>query len=110
MQRADPLAFRQAASRFATGVAVLTALDSHGEVCGMTANSFVTISLAPPTVLVSVKSGRTHDAMSSSRRYGVNVLPEQARALSRHFARQPREDYPDYEIVDGLPRPLRAVP
>jgi flavin reductase (DIM6/NTAB) family NADH-FMN oxidoreductase RutF len=30
MQRADPLAFRQAASRFATGVAVLTALDSHG--------------------------------------------------------------------------------
>ena len=37
MQRADPLAFRQAASRFATGVAVLTALDSRGEVCGMTA-------------------------------------------------------------------------
>ena len=28
MQRADPLAFRHAASRFATGVAVLTALDS----------------------------------------------------------------------------------
>jgi flavin reductase (DIM6/NTAB) family NADH-FMN oxidoreductase RutF len=83
MQRADPLAFRQAASRFATGVAVLTALDSHGEVCGMTANSFVTISLSPPTVLVSVKPGRMHEAMSASRRYGVNVLPEQAKALSR---------------------------
>ena len=85
MQRADPLAFRQAASRFATGVAVLTALDPRGEVCGMTANSFVTISLSPPTVLVSVKPGKTHDAMSASGRYGVNVLPEQARGVVATF-------------------------
>ena len=109
MQRADPLAFRQAASRFATGVAVLTALDSRGEVCGMTANSFVTISLSPPTVLVSVKPGKTHDAMSASGRYGVNVLPEQAKALSKHFAGQPRATYPDYEIVEGLPRLSNCV-
>ena len=109
MQRADPLAFRHAASRFVTGVAVLTALDSHGEVCGMTANSFVTISLSPPTVLVSVKPGRMHDAMSASGRYGVNVLPEQAKALSRHFAGQPREAFPDYEIVEGLPRLSNCV-
>ena len=109
MQRADPLAFRQAASRFATGVAVLTALDSRGEVCGMTANSFVTISLSPPTVLVSVKPGKTHDAMSASGRYGVNVLPEQAKALSRHFAGQPRRAVPDYEIVEGLPRLSNCV-
>jgi flavin reductase (DIM6/NTAB) family NADH-FMN oxidoreductase RutF len=104
MQRADPLAFRQAASRFVTGVAVLTALDPRGEVCGMTANSFVTISLSPPTVLVSVKPGKTHEAMSASGRYGVNVLPEQAKALSRHFAARP-----DYEIVEGLPRLSNCV-
>ena len=109
MQRADPVAFRQAASRFATGVAVLTALDSNGEVCGMTANSFVTISLAPPTVLVSVKSGRMHEAMSASRRYGVNVLPEQANALSRHFAGRPHQAHPDCEIVEGLPRLSNCV-
>lgn len=109
MQRADPQAFRQAASRFATGVAVLTALDSHGEVCGMTANSFVTISLSPPTVLVSVKSGRMHEAMSASRRYGVNVLPEQGGALSQHFAGRPREAHPDYDIVQGLPRLANCV-
>ncbi|MGY2903330.1 styrene monooxygenase NADH-dependent flavin reductase subunit StyB [Bradyrhizobium sp. URHC0002] len=109
MQRANPLAFRHAASRFATGVAVLTALDSRGEVCGMTANSFVTISLLPPTVLVSVKSGRMHEAMSVSRRYGVNVLPEQAKALSRHFAGRPCQAPPDYEIVEGLPRLSNCV-
>ena len=58
MQRVDPLAFRQAASRFVTGVTVVTALDRLGDVCGMTANSFVSISLSPPTVLVSVKPGQ----------------------------------------------------
>ena len=109
MQRVDPLAFRQAASRFATGVAILTALDSRGEVCGMTANSFVTVSLSPPTVLVSVMPGRMHRAISASGRYCVNVLPEQARALSKHFAGQPRATYPDYEIVEGLPRLSNCV-
>ena len=109
MERADPPAFRQAASRFATGVAVLTALDSRGEVCGMTANSFVTISLSPPTVLVSVKSGRMHEAISTSRRYDVNVLPEQAKAVSRHFASRSRGMDPHYEIVEGLPRLANCV-
>jgi flavin reductase (DIM6/NTAB) family NADH-FMN oxidoreductase RutF len=109
MQRADPLAFRAAASRFATGVAVLTALDSRGDICGMTANSFVTVSLSPPTVLVSVKSGRMHAAISASRRYGVNVLPEQGGALSRHFAGRSRGTDPDYDIVEGLPRLANCV-
>jgi len=105
MQRADPLAFRQAASRFATGVAVVTAFDRQGEVCGMTANSFVTISLAPPTVLVSVRPGRTHEAISESRRYGVNVLPQDGKGLSRHFAGHPATGArPGCEIAQGLPR------
>ena len=105
MQRVDPLAFRQAASRFVTGVAVLTALDPRGEACGMTANSFVSISLAPPTVLVSVKPGRMHDAISTTGRYGVNVLPEGGKDLSRHFAGRPAADaVPGCEIVQGLPR------
>jgi flavin reductase len=109
MRSVNPAVFRQAASRFPTGVAVVTALDARGEVCGMTANSFVTISLSPPTVLVSVKPGKTHDAMSASGRYGVNVLPEQARGLSSHFAGRPRETHPDYEIVEGLPRLSNCV-
>ena len=105
MQRVDPVAFRQAASRFVTGVAVLTSLDRRGEVCGMTANSFVSVSLSPPTVLVSVKPGRMHDAISATGRYGVNVLPEDGKGLSRQFAGRPADDaVADYEIVDGVPR------
>ena len=110
MRRADPLAFRQAASRFATGVAVLTALDRQGEICGMTANSFVTVSLSPPTVLVSVRPGKTHDAISVAGRYGVNVLPKDGQGVSRHFAGHPGSDAcPGYDIVQGLPRLSNCV-
>ncbi|MET4802318.1 styrene monooxygenase NADH-dependent flavin reductase subunit StyB [Bradyrhizobium sp. LB11.1] len=105
MQRANPASFREAASRFATGVAVLTVLDEHGRVCGMTANSFVTVSLSPPTVLVSVMPGRMHRAISATGRYCVNVLPDHGRDLSRHFASHPNIGAtPDFDIVDGLPR------
>jgi flavin reductase (DIM6/NTAB) family NADH-FMN oxidoreductase RutF len=105
MQRANPVAFRHAASRFATGVTVLTALDEHADVCGMTANSFVTVSLSPPTVLVSVMPGRMHQAISASGRYGVNVLPEGGRKLSRYFSGRPIDDAsPDYNILEGVPR------
>ena len=106
MLRANPAVFRQAASRFVTGVAVLTAFDEQGEVCGMTANSFVTVSLKPPTVLVSVMPGRMHQAISASGRYGVNVLPEGGRGLSKHFSSRPTFGAnPEHnDIVDGLPR------
>lgn len=105
MRHANPAAFREAASRFVTGVTVLTTLDRHRNVCGMTVNSFVTVSLSPPTVLVSIMPGRMHRAIAESRRYCVNVLPEGGRGLSSHFAGRPNADTrPDYEVVSGLPR------
>ena len=105
MLRVNPAVFRQAASRFVTGVAVLTAFDEQGEVCGMTANSFVTVSLNPPTVLVSVMPGRMHQAISASGRYAVNVLPGDGHGLSSYFASRPAvATRPDHEVVEGLPR------
>jgi flavin reductase len=105
MQGVNPAMFRQAASRFATGVAVVTALDGRGEVCGMTANSFVSVSLFPPTVLISVRPGKMHNAISAHGRYAVNVLPEGGKQLSKHFAGGPAVDTPpDCETVAGLPR------
>ncbi|MBI5130502.1 MAG: flavin reductase family protein [Rhodopseudomonas palustris] len=105
MTSVDAERFRAAASRFATGVTVITALDRGGEVCGMTVNSFVSVSLSPPTVLFLAKPGRTRTAIAASGRYGVNVLPDSAAALSSHFAGrgQARLDL-RYESTDGLPR------
>lgn len=105
MQHADPSAFREAASRFVTGVTVLTALDENSDICGMTVNSFVTVSLSPPTVLVSVMPGRMHRTISARGRYCVNVLPEDGRALSNYFSGRRNADAPpNYTVVDGLPR------
>jgi len=71
----------------------------------MTANSFVTVSLSPPTVLVSVKPGRMHKAIVAGGRYGVNVLPKDGQDLSCHFAGRPvSEANPPYELVQGLPK------
>ncbi|WP_022720927.1 flavin reductase family protein [Rhodopseudomonas sp. B29] len=105
MKPVDPAQFRAAASRFATGVTVITALDAAGDICGMTVNSFVTVGLAPPTVLFLARPGRTRDAIAASGRYGVNVLPDSAVALSRHFAGKPDPGLDlHYEWTDGLPR------
>lgn len=102
---ASPVAFREAASRFVTGVTVVTVPDGDGRLAGMTANSFVTVSLSPPTVLISVMPGRMHRAIDRLGRYGVNVLPEGARGLSTHFAGRPVTGLsPDHDLVDGLPR------
>ncbi|MGJ4953267.1 flavin reductase family protein [Bradyrhizobium sp. HKCCYLS20291] len=83
---ADPASFRAAASRFSTGVTVVTSSDADGAPVGMTANSFTTVSMQPPTVLVSLKRGRTWQAVNATRRYAVNVLAADDVAIGRYFA------------------------
>jgi flavin reductase (DIM6/NTAB) family NADH-FMN oxidoreductase RutF len=78
--------FRDALGRFASGVTVVTALD-NGKTHGMTANAFVSVSLDPPLVLVSLDNrSQIHRILSSANRYGVSVLAEDQRMLSEHFA------------------------
>ena len=105
MRRPDPADFRLALSRFATGVTVITAIDEAGEKVGMTVNSFTSVSLSPPTILVSVMSGRTLSAIARTARFAVNVLPASARTLSGHFAGRPVPGFrPSFEETDGMPR------
>jgi flavin reductase (DIM6/NTAB) family NADH-FMN oxidoreductase RutF len=79
--------FRQALGHFPTGVTVITVNRGQGEVHGMTANAFTSVSLVPPLVLVCVDhNARTHPLLKEQRRFGVNVLEEQQEALARYFA------------------------
>jgi flavin reductase (DIM6/NTAB) family NADH-FMN oxidoreductase RutF len=81
--------FRNALARFATGVTVVTALQ-NGKVHAMTANSFVSVSLDPPLVLVSLDNrSHMHQILPSVGRYGVSVLAEHQKPLSDHFAGMP---------------------
>ena len=50
----DPFAFRQLCGHFATGVAIVTALDADEQPAGMTINSFASVSLDPPLVSFAI--------------------------------------------------------
>jgi styrene monooxygenase reductase component len=87
---ADPALYRDSVARFATGVAVVSCLDDDERPQGMTVNSFTSISLDPPTVLVSLRPGRTHALLLRRGWYGVSVLGGQHEAWSRLFAGRPQ--------------------
>jgi flavin reductase (DIM6/NTAB) family NADH-FMN oxidoreductase RutF len=104
----DPRKFRKALGRFASGITVVTTAH-EGSTYGMTANAFVSVSLDPPLVLVSVDNrANMHKILPHSGRYGVSVLSDQQEDLSQHFAGQPKEDLEipfvwqhDVSLLDG---------
>ena len=82
-----PADFRKALGSFATGVTVIT-VDQDGEVHGMTANAFCSVSLDPVLVLVCVDHrARTHAHLHSRKRFGINVLRSDQQAISEYYAR-----------------------
>jgi flavin reductase len=82
-----PSDFRKAMGCFATGVTVIT-VDQDGEVHGMTANAFSSVSLDPPLVLVCVDHrARTHAHLHARKRFGVNVLAADQQRISEYYAR-----------------------
>lgn len=105
MTRPDigPAEFRQLLGRFATGVTVITALDTARRPYGMTANSLSSISLHPPLILVSIETiALLHPVITTTPHFVVNILGEQQEALSRRFAR--KED----DRFDGIGYALTA--
>jgi 3-hydroxy-9,10-secoandrosta-1,3,5(10)-triene-9,17-dione monooxygenase reductase component len=82
----DPRAFRHTVGNFATGVTVIAA-EMHGEVRGMTANAFSSLSLDPPLILFCCgKSAHMSQAIRSADRFSVNVLAETQQNISTYFA------------------------
>lgn len=80
------LEFRRHVSLFATGVAVISGEDEAGAVHGVTVNSFGSVSLEPPTVIVSLRPGRAFDIVQATGRYGASILTEGQQHCSNHFA------------------------
>ncbi len=91
---------RQAMGRFATGVTVVTAQDGD-DTYGMTANGFMSVSLDPALVLISLGACRMRTRLESIDRYAINVLSEDQEDLSAHFAGQPRLDSVEFEEWKG---------
>lgn len=80
--------FRLALGQFATGVTVVTAERAPGLVHGMTANSFTSVSLDPLLILICVsENAQLLPLIQQHRRFGVNILKDNQRAISEYFAR-----------------------
>jgi len=83
----SPIEFRKAMGCFATGVTIVT-VDLDGEVHGMTANAFASVSLDPLLLLVCVdRKARTHAHLHARQRFGINILSEDQRVISEYYAR-----------------------
>ncbi len=106
----DTRAFRNACGKFATGITVVT-VEVDGEIHGMTANAFMSVSLTPPLVVVSVdKKAHMHSLIPQSQRYAISVLAHDQEIQSNHFAGQKREDFaPEFEQRHGQPVIANAI-
>jgi flavin reductase (DIM6/NTAB) family NADH-FMN oxidoreductase RutF len=79
-------AFRTMMRSFATGVTIVATSDGRSP-CGVTANAFATVSLAPPLVLVCLSATSTTLAeIARNGHFAVNVLSADQEALARRFA------------------------
>ncbi|WP_188206750.1 flavin reductase family protein [Alkalibacillus aidingensis] len=89
----DPQDFRNCMGRFATGVTVVTCETSEGT-HGFTVNSFTSVSLDPPLVLVSVdRNTRAFEKMRDNH-FIVNILKEDQQDVAMHFAGRPKDELP----------------
>lgn len=87
----DPRELRTAFGRFATGVTVVTCRGDDGP-HGLTVNSFTSVSLDPPLVLVSIDRRANAARYLSGRPFAVNVLTAGQEALAWQFAGRPQDD------------------
>lgn len=88
MTALDPRALRNAFGSYMTGVTVVTTRSPSGEALGFTANSFTSVSLDPPLLLVC--PGRflsSFNSFATCTHFSVNVLSEGQEEVSNTFAR-----------------------
>ena len=100
----DPRQLRDTLGSFATGVTVLT-YESERSNYGMTVNSFTSVSLEPPLVLVSLM--RSSQALSYlvDRPFAINVMGNDQLATALHFAGKPQDDHKiDWILDEPAPR------
>jgi flavin reductase (DIM6/NTAB) family NADH-FMN oxidoreductase RutF len=83
----DPKEFRAALGQFATGVTVITTRTESGQLIGITASSFNSVSLDPPLVLWSLATrSASMPVFRTNSHYVVNVLAASQLELCRRFA------------------------
>lgn len=98
----DPLDIRKAFGTFLTGVTVVTTREPSGTWRGFTANSFTSVSLDPPLVLVCLsKAALSCETFAASRAFAVNVLSEGQQQVSSTFASKRPDKFTGLDCVES---------
>ncbi|MCY1163231.1 p-hydroxyphenylacetate 3-hydroxylase, reductase component [compost metagenome] len=94
--------FRASLAMFATGVTIVTARTPGGELIGLTANSFNSVSLNPPLVLWSLsQAASSMAALSTGSHYAINILAADQKALAERFAGKREDRWADVLFTEG---------
>ena len=102
MTGTDPRALRNAFGCFPTGVTIITTRQDDGTPRGFTANSFTSVSLDPPLLLVSIaKSAASLPVFEAAGHFAVNILGDSQRAVSALFASRSPEKFTQAEWRPG---------
>lgn len=111
MTQLDPKILRKAFGSYMTGVTVITAMSSDGTPVGFTANSFTSVSLDPPLLLVCpAKSLSSFDVFANCESFVVNILSEDQQSISNIFAGSKEDRFSQIEwhkdeqgnpVIDG---------
>ena len=107
---ADRKLLRRVFGAFPTGVTVVTVGGQAPH--GMTANSFTSVSLVPPLVLVCVEHNAVmHESLIEAGTFGVSVLAAHQENIARHFADRWRTlGAAQFDAVDWQPGPFTGAP
>lgn len=98
----DTLELRRAFGCFVTGVTVVTAIDGGGRPRGFTANSFTSVSLDPPLVLVCIaRTAGSYPLFSTNTHFAINILGEEQRPISTRFASKDVDKFAQVEWRAG---------
>ena len=96
--------FREAMSKFATGVTVVTTINEYGEPHAMTANSFTSVCLKPPTLLICINhSTNSFRNLDQKKSFGINILGLEQEDLGSYFAKktEKEDDNVNYTYLFG---------
>ena len=98
---------RQVMAGFPTGVTVVASSDEQGNPYGLTVNSFTSVSLDPPLVLVCIgQSSASHDRLVSGPGFAVSLLAADQGSVATRFASEPSEGR--FDDVAWRPSPRGA--
>ncbi|AZV45231.1 flavin reductase family protein [Peribacillus asahii] len=99
----DDRQFRTAMGRFATGVTVI-ATEVEGEAHGMTANAFMSVSLDPKLVVISIgEKAKILNKIKESGIFTVNILAADQQEMSMIFAGQIKDRQVEFGRLDNKP-------